>query len=99
MMLSPLTTTSSRNSSQNPDAPVIWVIGRIVTPLVAVGTANQVRPRCLATSQSVRARHIAQSAWLAPVLQIFAPLMIHCSPSRVARVRMPARSEPASGSE
>ena len=35
----------------------------------------------------------------APVLQIFAPLRIQRSPSRSARVRTPARSEPAPGSE
>ena len=40
-----------------------------------------------------------QSAWVPLVIHIFDPLITHSSPSRTARVRMPATSDPASGSE
>ena len=39
------------------------------------------------------------SAQCAPDVQIFWPLITQSSPSRTARVRSPARSEPAPGSE
>ena len=60
---------------------------------------NMVRPRCLGASQSVRARHIAWVADIAAVLQILEPFITHSSPSRSARVRHPARSDPPVGSE
>ena len=71
----------------------------MVTPGRLVGNANQVRPRCLGLSQSVRARQNPQSARCAYVLQIFWPFRIQVSPSRTARVRTPARSDPPEGSE
>ncbi len=40
-----------------------------------------------------------QSAWVPLVIQSLLPLMTHSSPSRTARVRNPATSEPASGSD
>ena len=55
-------------------------------------------PRCLGTSQSVRARSRPRSAWWALVLHSFCPLTTHSSPSRSARVVRPARSEPLPGS-
>ena len=58
-----------------------------------------VRPRCLGTSQLVRARHSPQSDHHAPVVQTLEPLRTHCSPSRTAVVRAPATSEPPLGSE
>ena len=60
---------------------------------------NTVRPRCLGTSQFVRARHRAQSDHHAPVVHTFEPLRIHSSPSRTAVVSAPATSEPPLGSE
>ena len=56
-------------------------------------------PRCLGASQSVRVRHSAQSAAYAPELQIFEPLRMNTSPSRVALVVTPARSDPPRGSD
>ena len=60
---------------------------------------NTVRPRCLGTSQFVRARIRPQSAHHAPVVQIFDPLSTHSSPSRTAVVWAPATSDPPVGSE
>src|SRR3546814_4228807 len=60
------TTTSSRNSSQNSAEPLISRTGRTVTAGSFSGTLNQVSPRCLGTSQSVRARQIPSSAASAP---------------------------------
>ncbi len=57
------------------------------------------RPRCLGTSQLVRARHRPQSDHHAPVVQIFDPLSTHSSPSRTALVRAAATSEPPLGSD
>ena len=52
-----------------------------------------------ALGDKVRARHIAQSLYHAPVVQIFDPLRIHWSPSRTAEVTAPAASDPPPGSE
>lgn len=57
------------------------------------------RPRCLGTSQFVRTRIRPQSLRCAPELQIFEPLSTQVSPSRSARVRAPAMSEPLVGSD
>ena len=83
----------------NDAPPVIWRSGRTSIPGVDIGTTNIVRPRCLAASGSVRARHRPMSARWALEVQTFWPSRTQLSPSRVARVRTPARSEPASGSE
>ena len=56
-------------------------------------------PRCLGASGSVRVRTWIQSACRAPEVQIFCPLITYSSPSRTARVRSDARSEPEPGSE
>ena len=55
-------------------------------------------PRCLGTSQSVRASNMPWSAWWALVLHSFWPLTTHSSPSSSARVVSPPRSEPLPGS-
>jgi hypothetical protein len=64
-----------------------------------IGSMKTVRPRCLGTSQLVRARHSAQSDHQAPVVQTLEPLTTHSSPSRTAVVRAPATSDPPLGSE
>ena len=56
-------------------------------------------PLCLGTSKSVRAIRMPRSAWWAPEVHTFCPVITHSSPSRIARVVSPARSEPAPGSE
>ena len=48
---------------------------------------------------SVRASRMAQSDATAPLVHTFCPVTTHASPSRSARVRRLARSDPASGSE
>ena len=56
-------------------------------------------PRCFGASGSVRASMNIQSAYCAPEVQIFCPLITKSSPSRTARVCSDARSEPEPGSE
>ena len=56
-------------------------------------------PSCFFTVASVRASTKIQSACWASVVQVFWPLMTQDSPSRLALVRRPARSDPAPGSE
>ena len=55
-------------------------------------------PRAPSASSDVRASKHSQSAWTPLVMKSFEPLMTHSSPSRTARVRIPATSLPASGS-
>jgi hypothetical protein len=93
------TETSSKNSSQKSAPPLMRRMTRSVTPSALIGTPNQVSPRCFGTLQFVRVRHNPQSARCANELRTLAPLRIQVSPSLVARVRIPARSEPAAGSE
>src|ERR1700761_3686666 len=93
------TTTSSKKSSQNSPVSSTRLIWRMVTPGRSVGNTNQVRPRCLGTSQSVRARQNPQLARCAWVDQIFCPVSTQVSPSFTARVRTPPRSDPPDGSE
>ncbi len=57
------------------------------------------RPRCLGTSQFVRARHSPQSDHQAPVVHTFEPFSTHSSPSRTAVVSAPATSDPPLGSD
>ena len=92
-------TTSSKNSSQKSAPPLIWRMTRRSTPGACTGTPNQVSPRCLGTLQFVRARQSPMSARCAHELHTLAPFSTHVSPSRVARVCTPARSDPATGSE
>ena len=81
------------------DSPVIWRIGRMSTPSCFIGHQKNEMPRCLGTSQSVRAMSMPKSAFLALDVHTFWPLTTNSSPSRSARVCRPARSEPAPGSE
>ena len=90
--------TSVRNVSLKCATPVIWRSGRTSTPSERMSTRKYVMPRCLGTSQSVRARRMPQSATCAKEFQTFWPLTIQDSPSSSARVVRPARSEPAPGS-
>ena len=90
---------SSKNTSLNSAVPVICTIGRILMPGWRTGTSRQDRPRWRSAPGSVRASRKHQSAMCAIEVHIFCPSMCH-SPSRNdARVRRPARSEPAPGSE
>ena len=63
-----------------------------------MGTSRKLRPRWRSEAGSVRATTKHQWATWASDVQIFWPLMTHWSPSRTARVRTLARSDPASGS-
>ena len=60
---------------------------------------KKVSPLCLGARGSLRVTMMPQSAKCAPEVQIFWPLMTHSPPSFTERVRRPARSEPAAGSE
>jgi hypothetical protein len=55
---------------------------------------NIVSPLCFGTSESVRVNKISHVAVWAIVVHILAPLMIHSSPSRTARVVIEATSDP-----
>src|SRR5215471_15893220 len=55
-------------------------------------------PWCFGAVGAVRASRMPSSLWCAPELQTFCPFTTHSSPSRTARVRKPARSDPAPGS-
>ena len=93
------TRTSSKKTSLNSLLPRMVSRGRMSMPGVSMGTINQEIPLCFGASGSVRtssSQYWATWAWL---VQIFCPLMTYSSPSRTARVRRLARSEPAWGSE
>ena len=92
--------TSSRKTSLKCASPEIWRSGRTVTPSASIGTTNIVRPLCLGTSAFVRASSRPNDACWAFVVQTFWPESRQ-EPSGccLARVWMPARSEPAAGSE
>jgi hypothetical protein len=72
---------------------------RVSMPGDFMDRKKNVSPLCFGAFGSLRATRMAQSAQCAPEVQIFWPLITHWSPSRVARVRRPARSDPAAGSE
>ena len=90
---------SVKNTSQNSASPVSVVIGRTSTPGMSIGQRRKVMPRFFVASGSVRARRKIQLPSAPRDVQIFCPLITHSEPSRSARSRSPARSEPASGSE
>ena len=73
-------------------------IGRTSTPGWCASTSSMVMPRWRLSSVPVRHRTYIQSAKLPSVIQIFWPLSTQPSPSRSARVRSDARSDPAFGS-
>ncbi len=93
------TATSVKNSSQNSDPPLICLIRRISNPGLRRFTMSTEIPLCLGTSHRVRTGQSAKSDRCAPVLQVFWPLTIYVSPSRVALVSSPARSDPPLGSD
>ena len=74
-------------------------IGRIVMPGWSIGTSSIVIPRCRGAPGSLRTSMKIQFAVRASDVQIFWPSITHVSPSSRARVRSPARSDPAPGSE
>ena len=74
-------------------------IGCSSNPGADVGTRKNVRPWCLATSGSVRVSRNTHSDSSARLVKIFWPSMRQPSPSRTARVRAAATSDPESGSE
>ena len=81
-------------------SPEIWRSGRTLTPSASIGSTNIVRPRCLGTLASVRASSRPKLACWALVVQTFWPDTLQPPSSvRLARAWMPARSEPAAGSE
>ncbi len=82
----------------NISRPVISRSGRISIPELVISTRKNVIPLCLGTVASVRARQMAQSAFLASDVQTFWPVRIQPPSARSALVRSEARSEPASGS-
>jgi hypothetical protein len=93
------TTTSVKYSWQNSRLPLSISMRWTSMPSRSMGTMNTVSPRCLGTSQFVRARHSPQSDHQAPVVHTLEPLSTHSSPSRTAVVVTPARSDPFPGSE
>ena len=95
------TRTSSRKTSQNSVLPSIARSGRMSMPAASIGTISQVIPACLRTPGSgfVRTSISQYSATWPKLVQIFCPLSTYSSPSRSARVRRLARSDPAFGSE
>ncbi|TPW14563.1 MAG: hypothetical protein FD127_1334 [Acidimicrobiaceae bacterium] len=63
-----------------------------------MSNANQVMPWCLGASGLVRAMSMPMSAIWPAEVHTFWPFTTHSSPSFVALVPRPARSEPAPGS-
>ena len=92
------TRTSSKNTSANSVSPVRVRSGRASIPGDRMSTTRQEMPRCLGTSGSVRTKSAHQSARWPFDVHVFCPVTTKSSPSRTARVRSDARSEPASGS-
>jgi hypothetical protein len=68
------------------------------TPGWSAGTSSMLSPLCRWESGSVRTRTYSQSAWIPKEVHTFCPFTTQSSPSRSARVRTDARSEPAPGS-
>ena len=92
------TFTSVKKVSQNGEVPVISLIGRTSTPGDCMSISRKLMPSCFLVV-SVRTRQKHQSAYCAPVVQIFWPLTRKWSPLSSALVCREARSEPAPGSE
>ena len=72
---SALARTFSKKTWQKSDSPLMSLIGEIVTPGTFRSKSMKLMPSCFGTSGSVRTRQKIQSEWLAPVVQIFEPLM------------------------
>ena len=99
MVLATGTRTSVKDSSavSLDHMPSFSSLRDTATPGMSVGTTMSDMPREPGSSE-VRASRQSQSACVPFVMYSLAPLMTHSSPSRTARVRMPATSLPASGS-
>src|SRR5204863_89494 len=93
------TRTSSKKSWLNSERPLSCTSGRQVMPGVRMSTTRQLMPACFGASGPVRTRSRHQSAKCALLDHTFCPLTTQWSPSRRARQRSEARSEPAFGSE
>jgi hypothetical protein len=93
------TRAPSRNTSQKWDSPSMVRRGRTSTPGWSMSRISHVMPWWRGPSGSVRTSSSQWSATWARVLHTFWPVTTYSSPSRTARVRSDARSEPASGSE
>ncbi len=91
--------TSVKNTSLNDAPPVIWRRGLTSTPGAAMSTIKALSPLCLGSSVSLRHRISPIAEYWAPEVQTFWPFTTHSSPSRTARVRTDAKSDPAAGSE
>jgi len=94
------TRTSVKNTSlkSRSSGPQIDANGRRTTPADSVGISSTLIPLCLGASGSVRTNVSSTSASCAPDVHTFCPLTTKLSPSSTARVRSPARSDPAPGS-
>jgi hypothetical protein len=79
-------------------SPQMSANGRHTTPGRSVGMISTLMPLCFGASGSVRTNVSSQSASCAPEVHTFWPLTTKWSPSRTARVRSDARSDPALGS-
>jgi hypothetical protein len=75
-------------------------LGTVVSspPGESVGISRTLIPLCFGAAGSVRTKVSRTSASWAPEVHTFCPSTTYSSPSRTARVRNPARSEPAPGS-
>ena len=93
------TTTSSKKTSQNSWAPCIVSIGRTVMPSLSMSMNSAVIPLCADSVVPVRVRSTQRCAYWARLVQTFWPLILHASPSRVARQASEARLLPVPGSE
>ena len=89
---------SVKKVSQNGELPAISLIGRVSTPGWRMLISTKLMPSCFLVV-SVRTRQKHQSAYCAPLVQIFEPLIRQWSPASSHLVVRLARSEPAPGSE
>ena len=65
----------SKKVSQNGEEPEISRMGFMVTPGCFISSNTKLMPSCLGASGSVLTRQNIQSAWSAPEVQTFWPLM------------------------
>ena len=81
-----------------PRSPILCSSRATLNPSAGTSTTNAVRRRCLGTSGSVTAKTVMRSATEPWLMNRLEPLSTYSSPSRTARVRAAAASEPASAS-
>lgn len=93
------TRSLSKNTSQNSELPVRFLIRRTVMPGLFMSASRKLMPSCFFAFGSVRTSMKIMSASCANEVQIFWPSTTNSSPSRTAVVRRLARSEPAEGSD